>query len=137
MPPSVSLLWNVLSLFVYFVSQCLHPSTHPYIAFDESSAHVHRQDGVQQLIHSAPWTIESAGVMSQLRSKQSAKAPPPENSLATGGSFECNTFLVTALDRLKKETEKMNNSAFWPFQDCPFKMVAIRCHYYCRLGQAI
>ena len=28
---NVGILWNVLSLFVYFVSQCLHPSTHPYI----------------------------------------------------------------------------------------------------------
>ena len=25
--------WNVLSLFVYFVSQCIHPPTHPYISF--------------------------------------------------------------------------------------------------------
>ena len=28
---NVAMLWNVLSLFVYFVSQCLHLSTHPYI----------------------------------------------------------------------------------------------------------
>ena len=43
--------------------------------------------------------------MSQLRSKQNAKASPPENSLATGGSFKRNTFIVTALDWLKKEKE--------------------------------
>ena len=78
---------------------------------------------------------KSAGVMSQLRSKQSAKAPSPENSLAIGGSFECSTFLVTALDWLKKE-RKMKNSDFWPFQVCLFKMVAVRCHYHCRLEQA-
>ena len=30
--------------------------------------------------------------MSQLHSKQSVKAPSSENSLATGGSFERNTF---------------------------------------------
>ena len=79
--------------------------------------------------------------MSQLRSKQSAKAPSPENSLATGGSFERNTFLITALDWLKKERKKerkkMNDSDFWPFQVCPFKIVTVRCHYYCRLGQAL
>ena len=81
--------------------------------------------------------------------KQSAKAPLPENFLATGGSFECNTFLIATLDWLKKEREierkeerkkerkKMNDSDFWPFQVCPFKMVTVRCHYYCRLGQAL
>ena len=26
-----NMLWNVLSLFVYFVSQCLHTFSHPYI----------------------------------------------------------------------------------------------------------
>ena len=26
-----AMLWNVLSLFAYFVSQCLHPSSYPYI----------------------------------------------------------------------------------------------------------
>ena len=44
--------------------------------------------------------------MSQLCSKPSAKAPPPENSLAIGGRFEGNTFLVTALDWLKKERKR-------------------------------
>ena len=57
--------------------------------------------------------------MSQLRSKQSAKAPPPENSLATGGSFECNTFLVTALDWLKKEDH--NKFDFGHFKFAPLK----------------
>ena len=57
--------------------------------------------------------------MSQLRSKPSAKAPPPENSLATGGS---NAFLVTALDWSKnpkeerKKEDHVNDSDFWPFQ---------------------
>ena len=51
--------------------------------------------------------------MLQLRSKQSAKAPPPENSLATGGSFECKTFLVTALDWLKKESQKEWKKEDW------------------------
>ena len=41
--------------------------------------------------------------MSQLHSKQNAKAPPQENSLATGGCFECNTYRITALGWLKKE----------------------------------
>ena len=35
--------------------------------------------------------------MSQLHSKQNTKAPPPENSLATGGCFERNTSHVTAI----------------------------------------
>ena len=54
--------------------------------------------------------------MSQLRSKPNAKAPPPENFLATGGRFERNTFLVMALDWLKKEDERYSD--FWPFQVC-------------------
>ena len=41
--------------------------------------------------------------MSQLRSKQSKKVPSPENFLATGGCFECNTYRVTAVGCLKKE----------------------------------
>ena len=45
--------------------------------------------------------------MSQLHSKQSAKAPPPENFLVTGGSFERNTSPIMALDWLKKERKKM------------------------------
>ena len=28
---NVAMLLNMFSLFVYFVSQCRHPSTHPYI----------------------------------------------------------------------------------------------------------
>ena len=34
------------------------------------------------------------------------KAPPPENSLATGGCFECNTDRVTALGWLKKAEDE-------------------------------
>ena len=90
-------------LFKFLVSSLflLHNAAHTLA----SSAHVHRQNGVQQLMHSAPRS-KSTGFMLQLRSKQSAKAPPPENSLATGGSFERNTFLVMALDWLKKEDER-------------------------------
>ena len=54
--------------------------------------------------------------MSQLRSKESAKAPPPENSLAGGGSFERNSYRVTALGWLKKE-RWLNNSDFWPLSE--------------------
>ena len=82
-------------------------------------------------------TIESAGVMSQLRSKQSAKAPPSENFLATGGCFECNTSHVIALGWLKKEKKKMNKSDFWPFHVCHFKIVATHCCFFCRLGQTV
>ena len=59
--------------------------------------------------------------MSQLHSKQSAKAPPPKNSQATGGSFKHNTFLVTVLDWLKKERKKMNDSVFGRFRFAPLK----------------
>ena len=64
------------------------------------------------------------------------KHHPPENSLATGGSFECNIYLIMALDWLKKERKKINNSDFWLFQVCHVKM-DIAIHYYCRLGQAL
>ena len=63
--------------------------------------------------------------MSQLRSKQSAKAPSPENSLATGSCFECNIYHITALGWLKKERKKTNNSDFRLFQVCHFKIVTI------------
>ena len=79
------------------------------------SAHVHQQNGVQQLIHSAP-TIEKRWSYVAVTLKQNAKAPPPKNSLATGDTFDSNTFLVTALGWLKKERKKMTNSDFWPFQ---------------------
>ena len=59
--------------------------------------------------------------MSQLRSKQSAKASPPENSLATGGSFERSTFLVTALDWLKKEKRRWTILIFGRFRFVPLK----------------
>ena len=64
-----------------------------------------RKNGVQRLVHSAP-QLKSTGVMLQLRSKRSTKAPPPDNFLATGGSFEHNTFPITALDWLKKEEDE-------------------------------
>ena len=38
--------------------------------------------------------------------KTKHKSTTPENSLATGGSFERNTFLFTALDWLKKEEDE-------------------------------
>ena len=50
--------------------------------------------------------------MSQLRSKQTTKAPLPENFLATGGCFECNTYRVRLVEERKKERKKMNNSDF-------------------------
>ena len=65
-------------------------------------------------------------IKSQLRSKQSAKAPLPKNSLATGGCFERNTYLITALGWLKekerkKERKKMNNSDFDRFRFATLK----------------
>ena len=49
---------------------------------------------------------------SQLRSKQSANAPPPKNSLATGGCFEYNTYHVAALGWLKKKKERKKDEQF-------------------------
>ena len=65
--------------------------------------------GVQQLYDSAPSVFlakKIAGVKSQLRSKQSSKGPFPENFLATGGYFECNTYCAMALGWSKKERKK-------------------------------
>ena len=75
------------------------------LAVDASSAHVHRQNGVQQLIHSAP-TIEKRWSYVAVMLKTKCKAPPPENSLATGGCFKCNTYHIKALGWLKKERKK-------------------------------
>ena len=89
----------------------LHGAAHTF-AVDASSMHMHQQNGIQQLIHSAP-TIEKrwSYVVVTL-----TKAPCPENSLATGGYFEHNTYHVTALGWLKKERKKefkkINNSDF-------------------------
>ena len=67
----------------------------------------------------------------------------------TGDSFKHNTYLITVLYSLveesrkkerKKARMKMNDSDFWLFQVCCFKMVTAahcRYHYYCRLGQAL
>ena len=60
-----------------------------------------------------------------------------QNSLATGGCFECNTYRITALGWLKKERKKMNNSEFRLFQVCHFKIVTTHCYYYCRPGQTL
>ena len=56
------------------------------------------------LVHSAPRS-KSAEVMSLSRSTPSSKCTPQENSLATGGCFEHNTYRITALGWLKKEEE--------------------------------
>ena len=75
------------------------------LAVDASSAHVHRQNGVQQLTHSAP-TIEKRWSYVAVMLKTNPKAPCPENSLATGGCFERNTYRITAPSWLKKERKK-------------------------------
>ena len=100
------------------------------LAVDVSSAHMHWQNGVQQLVHSV-LTIEKrwSYVAVNLCSKQSAKPPSPENSLATGGCFECNTFLVMVLDWLKKERMKERKKERWTilifghFRFAPLKLL--------------
>ena len=101
------MLWNVLSLFVYFVSQCIHQPIPTFGRFLVSaahalavSAHVHRGEYCASTL---PPQSKSAEVMSQLRSTPSAKCTSQENFLATGGCFEHNTYRVTALGWLKKE----------------------------------
>ena len=65
-------------------------------------------------------------------SKQSSNRPSLKNYLTIGGCFKHYTYRVTALGWLnkeegkkerKKERKKMNNSDFWPFQVCHFKIV--------------
>ena len=133
------MLWNVLSLFVYFVSQCLHPSTHPYIwwiflevfKFLVSALFCYAMPPTHLWLIRHPCTCtgkwhptanalcplrsfpqKSAGCKSSLHSKLSTKAPPTENSLVTGGSFKCNTYLITVLDWLKKERRKKEDERF-------------------------
>ena len=52
-----------------------------------------------------PSRLKNTEVMLQLHSTPSAKCSPQENSLATGGCFERNTYRVTALGWLKKEDD--------------------------------
>ena len=151
---------------MYFVSQCLHPAIPTSARFlleiflnflflfffsvlSKRIVTVNRITSTKCFLtyHNTKWRPtasllksaprKSAGVKSELRSKLSTKAPSQEDSLATGGSFKRNTYRVTALDWLKKERKKMNDSEFRPFQVCHFKIVTTRCHCYCRLGQAL
>ena len=72
------------------------------LAVDSSSSHMHRQNCVQQLAHSAP-TIEKRWHYVAVTLKTKHKSTTPENSLATGGCFERNTYRVTALGWLKED----------------------------------
>ena len=64
-------------------------------------------------------------------------APLPENSLATGGCFECNTYRVKALGWLKKEKKERRRTIliFDHSRFATLKIVTTHCYYYCRLGQ--
>ena len=65
-------------------------------------------NGVQQLVHSAP-LIEKRWSYVAVTLKAKFKMLPPENFLATGDCFECNTYHITALGWLKKEDDEQ----FW------------------------
>ena len=84
-------------LFCYAV-----PPTHLQLSIIRARA---LTNGIQQLIHSAPM-IEKHWSYVAVTLKTKRKSTTPENSLAAGGSFERNTFLVMVLDWLKKERKK-------------------------------
>ena len=50
--------------------------------------------------------LQKAKGFSELCLKLSSKGPSPENFLATGGCFKCNTYYVMALGWLKEERQK-------------------------------
>ena len=85
--------------FLVFCSFLLRGTAHALVV-DVSSVQMHLQMTSNSY---CAQQLKSAEVTSPLRSKQSTKAPPLENSLATGGCLECNTDRVTALGWLKKE----------------------------------
>ena len=95
------LCFFVSALFCYALAHTL--------AIDVSSLHVHGDEWhltvLVATLH-AP-RLKSVEVLYQLRSTPSSKCTrPQENSLATGGCFERNTYRVTALGWLKKEDEQ-------------------------------
>ena len=71
----------------------------------------------KQLVQSAPRSKKRWSYVT-VTLKTKCKSTTPENSLASGGSFERNTFLVTVLDWLKKEKKKM---IFGHFRFAPLK----------------
>ena len=113
-------------LFVYFVTQCIHALSHPYmgwISFLKSfyedlflfcyavlPTHLrfmrHRSlSGPAKVVgpreNKLPSSQESASGKSvsliKLRSKQNSKGTSPENFVASGGCFERYTYRVTTL----------------------------------------
>ena len=75
---------------------------------------------------------KSASGTSQLRPKQSSNGPYPENFMTIGSCFEYYTYRIIVLVWLKKEEQRkkerkkemkeMNNSDFWLFHVCHFKV---------------
>ena len=129
----ISVLWNVLSLFVYFNCQPVPPSIHPslhlvdfilleifcfcFLLYAACIAHACDRcvirvptNGVQQLVHSAPQMPQSkkrwSYVAITIKTKCKSTTPREFAGYSTGGSFKRKTFLVTALDYMvdwKKE----------------------------------
>ena len=86
---------------------------------------MHQQNGVQQLIHSAPTIEKQLELCHSYAQNKAQKHYPKRIPWLLVALSNSNTFLITALDWLKKERKKMNNSDFWPFQVCPFKIVTV------------
>ena len=98
----LEILLNFLFL-LFFVTWC-HPRPCSYCII-----HAHEPtNGIQQLIHSAP-TIEKRWSYVAVTLKTKRKSITPENSLSTGGCFECNTYHVTVLGWLKKKRNLIFN----------------------------
>ena len=100
------------SFFFRIIQLCV--ASHTFVVIQ----HVYWQIGTYQLVHFAPRSSpqKSIWVKLQLQNvclKPSSKCTLPENFLATGGCFECNTNCVTANTNcvtaqgwLKKERRK-------------------------------
>ena len=143
-PPTHPYIWQIsfgnLQISCIVSALFLHGATAAHaLAVDVSSAHAHRQNGIQQLIYSAP-TIEKCRsyVADTLKTKRKS---------TTSKEFPCYwwLFLTQHLSRYsarlveerRKKERKMNNSDFRPFQVCYLKIVTTHCYYYYRLGQAL
>ena len=109
----------LLEIFLNFAC-LLCGAAHALAVNCASSAHVHRQMASNSYYTLPPRSSpqKNAGGKSSLRSKQSTKAPSPENSLATGGSFgtqHLSHYSARLVEERKKEWRKVNDTDFWLF----------------------
>ena len=104
-----------------FCSFSLRSAAHG-LAVDASSAYVHQQNGIQQLIHSVP-TIEE---LCRSYAQNKVQKHHPREFPGYWWQFRTQHFSCYGARLVEERRKKMNSSYnfdFWLFQVCPFKIV--------------